>query len=65
MTDSHPVDSPDPRLRTLAQEWSLLEPEDQDLVLDFVARLRGTPPDPFSDSPFRPDPDVPFMDFGE
>jgi len=63
VSDRQPSDSTDPRFVILAAEFAMLDAEDQDLVLDFVARLRGASPEPFADQPFH-DPDVPFMDFG-
>jgi hypothetical protein len=52
----YPID--EARVESLAQEFRLLTPEDQELVMILVNRLRG-----FEASEFTPD--VPFMDFDE
>ncbi|MDQ6615852.1 MAG: hypothetical protein M3083_14210 [Actinomycetota bacterium] len=49
---------PDRRVEALGQEFRQLSPEDQDLILALVARLRVSEGAEFP-------PDVPFMDFDE
>jgi hypothetical protein len=49
----------DHRLENLASEFSQLAPDDQEQVLDLIARLRGKPPDPGPEAQR----DVSFMDF--